>query len=106
METALRRHRVLRACTWIGLVLVLGAWAASIVAQAPWTAWFTVALWGAISIGAAVRLVRGRARSSGLVGAGEELNRMYLGRTTSPSISGTAAESSEIGAPRRPGPTA
>lgn len=93
------RRRVIRAVTWTALILLLLAWAGSLAITAPWTPWFTIALWTTIGVGLLVRILRGRGRKTAPLDAFHEMNQVYLGRTRTPRIDGTAPESAEIGRP-------
>lgn len=104
MDAALKRQRLVRVLTWAVALLAVAAWAVSLALEAPWRPWFTIALWSIIGIGLVVRLLRGRQRTRSRLDAFGSVNEIYLGRTYSPDISGTAVDSAEIGARRSDDP--
>ncbi|MFD1203235.1 hypothetical protein ACFSWE_12225 [Leucobacter albus] len=104
MDAALKRQRLVRVLTWAVALLAVAAWAVSLALEAPWRPWFAVALWSIIGVGLVARVLRRKKLARSRLDAFGGLNEIYLGRTYSPDISGTAVDSAEIGARRSDDP--
>lgn len=99
MRSVWVRRRLIRIGTWVVLALALLFWAVSLAIEAPWTPWFTTVLWAVIGAGFFVRVVKNTRRKQSRLDAFHDLNEIYQGRTSTPPVDGTSAESAEIGHP-------